>query len=219
MHAKKSRPGLLAALSLLPMSWAADAATITTLEFGVSPVVQLEPLSYNWSVFVQGGGSGAQPVFSDFSWSQVVDAGTPTLFGLLVNGTEIPTVTLTLSDDDPKRGGAYFRMIFDEVLINFLSLGGSGFEAPLVSGAFNYSAVTLEYTARDTTGKALSPVISSYNLATNQGNAAQFMSVYSAALADLPVVVPVPPALLLLASALGLLGVMRRRRAGIAAGD
>lgn len=126
-------------------------------------------LSFSGSATGGGGSATGRASFQDFVWTQTVDASIPPLFVAVASGKHIPTVTF----DVIKAGGnqdLYFEMIFTGALGSSLSLSGSG-TVPVANSSFTYSSVTMRYRPQDASGKFLSWIEGSFNLATNSANA------------------------------------------------
>jgi len=176
---------------------------------------EIELASFDWGVSVSidatSGRAASRPVLSDLSWTQVVDASTPLLFGGLTSLRHYADATLKLDH----LGTTYFQMLFRDVTLTSMNLGGVSGDPVNVAGSFAYGAIEMTYWNIDPrTGRAGSPVSASYDLSTGRGDLAALATIYTAARVGAQVsAVPEPDSFAMMLAGVGLLSwVVRRRR-------
>ena len=174
--------------------------------------------SFSWGVSnsgtvgIGGGASSGKPVFSPFSWTQLVDKSVPPMLGGVASGKHYPNATLDVQQASAKPAGVFFQMKFDDVLLTKLDIVGAG-DRPNVAGAFVYSKITMTYRPQKADGSLGAPVVGGWDL---KGNKAAFFGSPDVLQGQIlagptPNAVPVPAAVWLFGSGLlGLIGFARR---------
>ena len=180
--------------------------------------------SFSWAIsnlgsvgFGGGGASAGKANISPLSWNQQLDMSIPTMFVGVSSGKHYKNATLEVAKPgEAKSAGVYFEMVFDDVVLTSLNISGTG-DIPNVSGALEYSKLTMTYTPQKADGRPGEPIIGGWDLKKNAA-AAFFGSpevLQGLILAGpAPSAVPVPASVWLFASGLlGLVGVARRKKA------
>lgn len=160
-------------------------------------------------------GGGGHPEFDDLEWSQGMDKTVPSLFGDLVAGDPLPTVTIDFTDSFGDAGlRTYFQMKFTQALLTGLEISAGSEERARVDGAFAYSVIEMEYTEYDPNGAKRGSVKAKFDLEKGESPAA-LLGVFSLGSQGPGTPIPAvpepalwPPVLL----ALGWLGRQRRGR-------
>jgi type VI secretion system secreted protein Hcp len=104
----------------------------------------------------------------DFNFSMYVNKASPKLFLACAKGTHIGEAMLTCrkAGDKPHE---YLKIKFTELLVSSFQTGGSaGDVTPVENISLNFAKIEVTYTPQDNKGAAGSPVIHSYNAATNE---------------------------------------------------
>jgi len=114
---------------------------------------------------VGGGGGAGKASFSDLSLTKLLDKASPLLYSYAAQGRHIPTAVLTL-----RRSGAnpfeFYRITLTDVLISSVQTSGGG-DVPSESLSLNFTKIEWRYTPQKADGSADTPVVTTWNLATN----------------------------------------------------
>lgn len=226
--------GLIAKFALLgaltAMAASAQAATVDYIQFtqNGAPIKGSSTAdghanwstidSFNWGVTIPfnptgttGGGSG-KPTFSNFSWTQELDAAFTPLFTAATAGRAL-NAEIDFTSNNRGESVSYFKMEFTGAHITELGLAGTA--QPLETGAFAYNKIEFLYYQQNPDGSlSRTPLTASYDLVKNVGNVAQLGALYAAALGPqaLPPAVPEPDAIAMLLGGLGMIGLLARRQ-------
>lgn len=176
--------------------------------------------SFSWgihsstSIGTGGGRVAGKAEFSPLAWTQLLDMSVPPMFVGVASGQHYRNATLDVLQPGGTTREAFFRMEFDDVILTALDIGGTG-GIPGVSGALQYSKVTMTYRPQKADGTLDAPVIGGWDL--RQNTAAAFFGspqvLQGLALAGPTSTVPVPASAWLFGTGLaGLIGTGRRRR-------
>ena len=134
---------------------------------------EIEILSWAFAMSNSGtaataGGAGAGKVtFQDLSLTKLADTATPVLMLSTANGKVYKQAILTL-ERAGERPFVYYRVTMENVIVTSVSTGGSGAESrPTESISLNFAKVKVEYIPMKADGGAGTPVVFTWNLATN----------------------------------------------------
>lgn len=112
-----------------------------------------------------GGGGAGKAVFSDINISKLLDKASPLLYSYAAQGRHIPQAVLTL-----RKSGAtqfeFYRITLTDVLITSVQTAGGG-DIPSESLSLNYSKIEWRYVPQKADGSSDTPVVTTWNLATN----------------------------------------------------
>lgn len=174
--------------------------------------------SFSWGVSQnvgQTGGSSSRPAFTDFFWSQGLDAVTG-LFST-IGGRGINSATADFSTQIGEREVTYFRMKFDDVDLTSLNLSGISGVSPHLDGSFSYAKVTLDYWTFESDGSVDSHTSAFYDLKKSQGGVANVASVFAMGLGGVQIAatVPEPENYAMFLAGLAALGLIAKRRMGL----
>jgi type VI secretion system secreted protein Hcp len=186
--------------------------------------------SFSWrvtnasSIGGGSGGSAGKPVFSDFRWSQRLDASFAPMFVNLATGKRLARATFDVQTRGPSPT-VFFKMTFENVQLTDLSIYGYG-SRPGVDAAFDYTKVTLTYWAQKPDGSLGTRYVGSFDRlagTTFRGSATVFEGLALATAGDaggpsaIRAPVPEPQTWALLACGLGVVGAAAARRRPAAA--
>jgi type VI secretion system secreted protein Hcp len=176
--------------------------------------------SFNWgiqstaSVLNGTGATVGKPVFSDFSWEQMLDSSALGLFQDISTGKHINNAVVDFTTSGEK-SFTYFKMTFENVYLTDVSLSGTSGSTPLIEGSFAYNKVTLDYWTQKPDGSRGTHTSAFYDLATATGSTAAVASVFALGLigplAD-AAPIPEPESYAMLLAGLGLVGLIARKR-------
>lgn len=218
---------VLAGIALLSSSLPASAANNYFLKFdGINgSSVQkghekaIEFNSFNWGVSVansigSGGVMVGKPTFSDFSWTQSLDASTGGLFTAATSGKAIKTAVVDFTTLTGGQSQTYFRMSFDNAFITHLDYSGNNGNVVNLAGSFAYGKVTLDYWTQDKSGKMVKLPSASYDLSTDKGSLSAVTALFARGLAGPQSVtaVPEPESYAMLLAGLSIIAAVARRR-------
>jgi type VI secretion system secreted protein Hcp len=178
--------------------------------------------SFIWGISMSapqigGGGGGSKPVFSDFSWTQQLDASVGGLMSAMWDGKTIKTAVVDFTSLIGQQQQTYFRMSFENAFLTEIVTSGSNHSLVGLAGSFAYDKVTLDYWSQDKTGKLVKLPSVSYDLRTGEGSVSAVAALFAQGLAGPQVaVVPEPESYAMFLAGLGILAaVARRRRIGV----
>jgi type VI secretion system secreted protein Hcp len=194
-----------------------DGIDGSSVQKGHEKAIEFNAFSWGVSIAPSRPGTGAgKPVFSDFFWSQNLDASVNGLFNNATSGNTIKNATVDFTSLIGGQNQTYFRMSFEGVFLTSLNLSGSTGSIVGLDGSFAYDKVTLDYWTQDVkSGKLVQSPSASYDLIKGQGSLSALTALYAQGLSGPQVsAVPEPENYAMLLAGLGLIGVVALRRFG-----
>ncbi len=132
---------------------------------------EIDILSFSWGVsnstshVGSGAGSGKASI-SSFNIMKKTDASSSSLFQACCSGKHTPTALAVLRKAGGDKPVEYIKYKFSEVLVESVQWSGSsgGDDVPSESVSFSFSKVEITYTPQDSTGKAATPLLASWDI-------------------------------------------------------
>ncbi len=210
-------------LAIVVLSTQAQAALIYLEIDGVEGTSQddgrkgwIELNSFGLGVHVEGsegpssgGAGGVEVIFSDFAFSGMSSAASPEIFGAVVMGTHISSVTLDIVNPGDEKGNAPFAQweLKDVMFTSYSTSASSGMPAPWESYTASFGEITYTYTEFDSEGRILGSASFQWDLVNGTSSTVSKGTVESF---EFLTAVPEPGTLSLLV--LGGLALIRRRK-------
>ncbi len=156
-----------------------------------------------------GGAEGGTVVFSDFAFSGMSSAASPEIFGAVILGTHISSVTLDIVNPGDEKGNEPFAQweLKDVRFTSYSTGGSSGMPAPGESYTATFGEITYTYAEFDSEGGITGSVSFHWDLVEGTSSKAYTGTVESF---EFLTAVPEPGTLGLLG--LGGLALIRRRK-------
>jgi type VI secretion system secreted protein Hcp len=133
-----------------------NAIKIEGFSFGVTGYVPL----------IGGGGGAGKPVFSDISFTKIIDKSSPLLFLQCAQGKHIPSATLYCRKAG-ERPTEFYVIKMTDVLISSFQTSGSSDALPTETLSLNYTKIELSYTPQKPDGSPGTPVETGWDIETN----------------------------------------------------
>jgi type VI secretion system secreted protein Hcp len=113
-----------------------------------------------------GSGSGSGKVqVQDLTFTKYTDKATPTLLGMVCDGTHTDKVQLVIRKAGGKAPVEYLKVELGQVLVSSLTTGGSGGQDRLTETiTLNFAKVKMEYTPQTDKGAADASVVAGWDL-------------------------------------------------------
>jgi len=134
----------------------------------------IEILSYSHGVAQQITGdqsntkrTSGKPNHQDFTVTKYLDIATPKLINFCNLATPIPTVNITLGQNDNGHVTKTFVYVLTNALVSSVSVGGGGGGKPQETVTFNYTAISWTYVQQKSDVSDAGNAASTWNLATN----------------------------------------------------
>jgi len=133
---------------------------------------QITVMSFSWgasqttSVSGSGGSGAGKASLADLSIMKNYDVASTPLYKSLIQGTHIPTGTLTAVKSGGD-GSAFMTITLSELFVTSIQISGSS-EVPMESVSFSYNQIKTQYSQQDETGKLNVKAAVTYNLKANK---------------------------------------------------
>ena len=112
-----------------------------------------------------GGGGAGKASFSDLNLIKTLDKASPLLYSFAAQGRHLQQAVLSV-----RVSGAtpfeFYRITLSDVTISSVQTGGAG-ERPTESLSLNFARIEWRYVPQNANGSAGTPVVTTWNLATN----------------------------------------------------
>jgi type VI secretion system secreted protein Hcp len=135
---------------------------------------KIEILSYSHGVAQQITGdqsnqkrTSGKPNHQDFTITKYLDLATPSLISYCNQATPLPTVTVTIGQNESGKVNPYMVYTLTNALVSSVSAGGGGGGKPQETVTFNYTAISWTYKVQSAAVGDSGQNSSTWNLATN----------------------------------------------------
>jgi type VI secretion system secreted protein Hcp len=135
---------------------------------------KIEILSYSHGVAQQITGdqsnqkrTSGKPNHQDFTITKYLDLATAGLINACNQATVLPTVTMTIGQNEAGKVNAYMVYTLTNALVSSVSAGGGGGGKPQETVTFNYTAISWAYKLQTAAVGDSGNNSASWNLATN----------------------------------------------------
>lgn len=130
--------------------------------------IKIEGFSFGVTGYVptSGGGGAGKAVFSDISFTKIIDKSSPILFLQCAQGKHIASATLycVKAGEKPVE---FYEIKMTDVLISSFQTSGSSDSLPTESLSLNFTKVELSYTPQKPDGSQDTPVKTGWDIETN----------------------------------------------------
>lgn len=134
----------------------------------------IELLSYSHGVAQQITGdqsntkrTSGKPNHQDFTVTKYVDIATPKLIDFCNQAKPIPTVNITIGQNDNGHVTKIFVYVLKNALVSSISVGGGGGGKAQETVTFNYTSITWTYAQQKSDVSDAGNAAAQWNLATN----------------------------------------------------
>jgi type VI secretion system secreted protein Hcp len=134
---------------------------------------QIDILAWSWGMSQSGtthmgtGGGAGKVAIQDLSFTKYVDSSSPNLLAKCCTGEHFTTATLTIRKPG-KTPLDYLIIVFTDLIISSVSVGGSGGEERLTENiTINFSKFEHKYRKQKTDGSGDSWIPAGYDIAKN----------------------------------------------------
>jgi type VI secretion system secreted protein Hcp len=135
---------------------------------------KIEILSYSHGVAQQITGdqsnqkrTSGKPNHQDFTITKFLDLATASLISYCNQATLLPTVTVTIGQNENGKVNAYMVYTLTNALVSSVSAGGGGGGKPQETVTFNYTAISWAYKLQNAAAGDAGTNSATWNLATN----------------------------------------------------
>jgi type VI secretion system secreted protein Hcp len=135
---------------------------------------KIEILSYSHGVAQQITGdqsnqkrTSGKPNHQDFTITKYLDLASPSLVSACNQATPLPTVTMTIGQNESGKVNAYMVYTLTNALVSSVSVGGGGGGKPQETVTFNYTAISWAYKLQTAAVGDSGNNSTTWNLATN----------------------------------------------------
>ena len=112
------------------------------------------------------GGTG-KPSFSELNLLKTTDKATPLLYSYCAQGRHVPQAVLTFRNSGANPFEFYKITLTDVVITSVQTSGSAGGDKPTESISLNFAKIEWRYVPQLADGSAGTPVVTTWNLATN----------------------------------------------------
>jgi type VI secretion system secreted protein Hcp len=135
---------------------------------------KIEALSYSHGVAQQITGdqsnakrTSGKPNHQDFTITKYLDLASPDLINACNTATVLPTVKLTIGQNEAGKVNPYMVYTLTNALVSSVSAGGGGGGKPQETVTFNYTAIAWDYKVQSSAVADGGVAPAKWNLATN----------------------------------------------------
>jgi type VI secretion system secreted protein Hcp len=111
--------------------------------------------------------TSGKPNHQDFTVTKYLDLATPKLINFCNLATPIPTVNVTVGQNDNGKVTKLFVYTLTNALVSSISIGGGGGGKPQETVTFNYTAISWTYVQQLSAVSDAGNAAATWNLATN----------------------------------------------------